>query len=766
MSTFLKLKVGLLMILSLTDLTSAQAAETAQPDLTIARLFTGKEFTPQAPGKVVWCPRSTTSYLTLMAIPDRPTTTPTTSTAPADEPPVMAIARVDLASGATTVLVNVTELTPAGATKPLTIEAVQVSDDESKLLLYTNSQRVWRQKTRGDYWVFDLTRRTLVRLGGEAKPATLQFAKFSPTGAQVAFVRENNLYVQHLDDLRIHSLTTDGSPTCINGTADWVNEEELGIRDGFRWSPDGQALAFWQFDTSGVAQFHLIDNTADRYPHITTFAYPKVGQVNSATRIGVVALGGGSVTWMAVPGDARDHYLPSMQWTPTGNRLLIQQLNRRQNANLFMIADAQSGVTTTVFSDQDAAWVDSEGPVTWVDGGKSFLWLSERDGWRHAYLVSTDGSSCTLITPGNFDVLDIEAVDAKQRMLYFSASPDAATQRYLFRVPLSGGPAERLSPTNRPGWHTYEIAPDAQWAVHSYSTFTTPPVVSLIRLPDHATVRVLADNAKMVATLAALRQPTTGFLKLDVGNGLVFDAWFIHPPQLNRQRKHPMLVHVYGEPAGQTVKDAWGGARGLWHWMLAQAGYLVVSVDCRGTKVPRGREFRKSVFHQIGIMPPADMAAATQAFLQRWDFADPERVGVWGWSGGGSNSLNMLFRYPELFSTAIAIAPNADQLLYDTIYQERYMGLPSDNAENYRLGSPLTHAKNFRGNLLLIHGTGDDNCHYQGTEKLMNELIRLDKDFSVMPYPMRSHAIAEGDNTVPHLYGLMTKYLATHLPVQ
>ena len=291
-------------------------------------------------------------------------------------------------------------------------------------------------------------------------------------------------------------------------------------------------------------------------------------------------------------------------------------------------------------------------------------------------------------------------------------------------------------------------------------------MTSLVQLPDHTPVRVLADNAKMVASLAALRQPTTGFVKLDIGDGLVLDAYYLHPPKLDRQRKHPMLVYVYGEPAGTTVRDAWGGSGGLWHMMLAQMGYIVVSIDCRGTKVPRGRAFRKSVFHQIGIIPPADISAATRGLLKRWDFADPERVGAWGWSGGGSNALHLIFRYPDLFRTAIAVAPNADQLLYDTIYQERYMGLPSNNAENYRLGSPLTHAKNLRGNLMLIHGTGDDNCHYQGTEKLMNELIRRDKDFSVMPYPMRTHAVAEGDNTVPHLYGVMTKYFATHLPVR
>jgi dipeptidyl-peptidase-4 len=743
-----------LAVLALTAASCAPPDPVAPADLSVARLFSSKEFDSQDPGMVVWCPRTPSSYLTRVE-PAEPR--------PGNPPAGATIARVDVLQGTTTTLVTAAELTPPGEARPLTIDAFQVAGDESRLLLGTNGQRVWRRKTRGDYWVFDLARRTLVRLGGEAPPATMQFAKFSPDGTQVAFVRENNLYVQQLDGLRILPLTTDGSSTCINGTADWVNEEELDIRDGFRWSPDGQSIAFWQFDTRGVPQFHLIDNASGLYPRITSFAYPKVGQVNSATRIGVVDARGGAVRWMAVPGDPRQHYLPSLQWAPAGRRLLLQQLNRLQNTNRVMVADTDTGATTPVLTEQDDAWVDSEGPVTWLDGGRAFLWLSERDGWRQVYRVSTDGTGCTRVTPGGFDVLDIEAVDAGKGLLYYSASPEDPTQRHLFRVPLAGGAPERLSPAGQPGWHTYTASPDTQWAVHTYSTFTAPPVVTLIRFGDHAPVRVLADNAALAARLSALRRPTTGFMRVDIGEGVALDGWFIHPPDLDPRRSYPLMFYVYGEPAGQTVRNAWGGQTGLWHWMLAQAGYLVVSVDTRGTRAPRGRAWRKSVYRQIGILPPADFAAAARALLQRWPFADPRRVGVWGWSGGGSNTLHAIFRHPDLFHTAIAVAPNADQLLYDSIYQERYMGSPSDNAEGYRLGSPITHAGQLRGNLLLIHGTGDDNGHYQGTEKLINQLVRQGKHFTVMPYPARSHALSEGDNTVAHLYTLMTRYLADHL---
>ena len=331
---------------------------------------------------------------------------------------------------------------------------------------------------------------------------------------------------------------------------------------------------------------------------------------------------------------------------------------------------------------------------------------------------------------------------------------------------LAGGKPERLTPLDQPGWHTYEDSPDANWAIHKYSTFATPPVVELIRLDDHGKVRVLTDNAKLKEKLAQLDRPTSEFFRVDVGNGLLLDGWCLKPPSVNPKDKHPLLFYVYGEPYGQTVQDSWQGSRGLWHWMLAQQGFLVASIDNRGTNVPRGRAWRKSVYRKIGIVAPEEQAAATQALLKRWSFADADRVGIWGWSGGGSMSLNAIFRYPELYHTAIAVAPNADQLLYDTIYQERYMGLPADNAEGYRLGSPITYASQLKGNLLLIHGTGDDNGHYQGTEILINELISHNKQFTVMPYPARSHAINEGKNTVLHFYSLMTNYLRDCLIVK
>lgn len=720
--------------------------------LTLDRLFNPGEFKERGLGVYQWS-RRTASYFILE---------PSTTGGQGHD-----LVRHDAASGRKEVVVPAAAFAPPGTAKPLAVEDFEFSADESRLLIFTNTRRVWRRHTRGDYWVLELANPgSLRKLGGEAPPATLMFAKFSPDGTRVAYVRENNLHVQDLRTMKVTALTRDHSGDLINGTSDWVNEEELGIRDAFRWSPDGRSIAFWQFDTSGVRRFQLLNQTDDSYPRLTSFPYPKVGETNSATRVGVVSAAGGRVRWLKLPGDPRNHYIPHVEWSPDGRHLLVQQFNRLQNTNRVLLAEAGSGGVRPVLTESDQAWLENENPVCWVNGGRSFLWLSERDGWRHAYLAGTDGRQFTRITGGDYDVLAVAAVDDQQGWLYYYASPDNPTQQYLYRTRLGGGVPELLSSPKQPGWHTCDFSPDAQWAIHTYSSFTNPPVVQLVHLPSNRVVRVLADNGKLREKLALLKRPAAEFLRLDIGGNVLLDAWCLQPPGWDPAARYPLLIQVYGEPAAQTVSDRWRGVGGLWHWMLAQQGYLVASIENRGTPVPRGRAWRKAAHRQVGILAAQDQADGLRALLKLRPQADPKRVGIWGWSGGGSMSLNAIFRYPDLYQTAMAVAPNASQLLYDTIYQERYMGLPWDNAENYRLGSPITHASRLQGNLLLVHGTGDDNGHYQGTERLMNELIAHNKHFTVMPYPNRTHSISEGPNTVRHLYGLLTRYLHEHLPVR
>ncbi|MGC2266370.1 MAG: S9 family peptidase [Candidatus Acidiferrales bacterium] len=696
------------------------------------------------------------------------------------------IVRYETATGKREVLVSASQHIPPNEKSPLGFENFFLSKDKSKVLLYTNTAQVWRRNTRGDYWVLDLRTKSLRKLGGDAPPSSLMFAKFSPDGSQVAYVRANNIYVENVATGTMTEITRDGSATIVNGTSDWVYEEELDVRDGFRWSPDGSRIAYWQFDTSNVGIFKLIYNLGAPkdivtgfpypgvgvYPSVLNIPYPLPGTMNSSVRVGVVSAQGGETKWMAVPGDPRDNYIARMEWAESPNELAIEHLNRLQNTNDVLLADASTGTVQQIFRDQDPAWVDINDEIKWIHNGKEFLWLSERDGWRHAYAVSRDGKNIQLLTPGAYDVTSLDGVDEKNGKLYFIASPENATQRYLYRVPLDASAAkataattpERVSPADAPGTHVYDISPDGRWAFHIYSRADVTPVTDLVELPMHKSTRVLEDNHALRTNAAPLLTSPTEFFKVDIGDGVSLDAWMLKPPHFDPAKKYPLLVYVYGEPAAQTVEDVWGDWNFDFHRIVADAGYIIVSFDNRGTPAPKGRAWRKIIYGAIHPVIVKDQSAALKVFLQSHPYADPARVALWGWSGGGSSTLNLMFRSPDFYKVGMAVAPVPDLRLYDTIYQERYMGLPMQNVEGYRSSSAINFAEGLKGHLLLVHGSGDDNVHYAGSELLLNRLIELDKPVDFMEYPNRTHAINEGPGTTLHLYSLLLRYLEEHIP--
>jgi len=660
--------------------------------------------------------------------------------------------RVDALSGKTQLLVRGRDLVPPGAQQPITIEEYSFSTDGAKLLIFTNSARVWRQNTKGTYYVWDFAAKRLTPVSEQ--PGYQMFAKFSPYGRMVGFVRANNIYVTDLATGAETALTADGSDNVINGTSDWVYEEELDLRDAFRWSPDGRRIAFWRLDQTAIPRFYLID--ADSlYPQLLPVRYPKSGMPNSEVKIGVVDLGTRQTTWVDLGGD-KDIYVAAMDFAGSPNEIWLTRLNRHQSRLDLLLADTQRGASRVIMTDADSAWVDANQP-RWIDGGKQFLFVSERDGYDQVYLFNRDGSLVRRVTPGGWDVLHVYGVDEKKKVLYCSGAIDGPLGRPLVRIGLDSKGVTRISP--EPGTHGVEFDPTFQLYVDTYSRAGVPPVQTL-RRADGTLVRTLADNAALAARVAGLALARPEFITIKTADGVELNAWIIKPKGFDPSHRYPLLMNVYGGPGSQTVTDSWGGANYLWHQMLAHDGYLVASVDNRGTGA-RGARFMKMTYLHLGRYESADQIASARWFAAQ-PYVDPDRVGIWGWSYGGYMSSLSMFRGAGVFKAALAVAPVTDWRFYDTIYTERYMRTPEENAAGYAEGAPLAYADSLKGHFLLVHGTGDDNVHFQNSIRLVERLEAANKQFDMRIYPNKTHSIA-GGNTRENLYGLFTAWLEKNL---
>lgn len=659
-------------------------------------------------------------------------------------------------------------LVPKGQSAALKISDFSISPDKEHILLYTNSKRVWREETRGDYWVYQKKTNQLTQLGKTFPPSQLMFAKFNPQGTKVAFVNKSNhnIYIEDLATGTIKQITKDGTDRIINGTFDWVYEEEFGCKDGFRWSPDGNAIAYWKLDASTIRNFLMINNTDSIYSYTIPIEYPKVGQSPSACSIWTYQLTTDATTSVQVPGDAIQHYIPRMEWSLDSKQIILQQLNRKQNESKIYLVDVATNTPKNIYTETSDSWIDIKSRWNnndpsgwdWIQNGKAFIWVSEKDGWRKIYQIDLMGNE-KLITKADYDIINLKLMDTKGETIYFSASPTNATQNYLYSVSTKGGTPKRLTPAGYAGTCEYDIAKNGKIAIFDFNNHKEYKRNAVIELPNHKT---LVDFSESL--IKKSENGIAEFFKITTIDHIELDGWMVKPVDFDPNKKYPVVFMVYGEPASQTVLDNFGaGMNHLYQGSMAKDGYIYISLENRGTPAPKGSQWRKSIYRKIGQLNIRDQAMGAKEIL-KWPYVDSSRVAVWGWSGGGSSTLNLLGQYPDIYKTGIAIAAVADQLLYDNVYQERYMGLPQENLADFQNGSPLKYAKNIKGNLLYIHGTGDDNVHYQNAEVLINELVKNNVQFQLMSYPNRSHSINEGAGTSLHLKTLFTNYLKQHCP--
>lgn len=577
----------------------------------------------------------------------------------------------------------------------------------------------------------------------------------SPDGSRVLEFRERHLFVRDRasgESIRL----TEASP-----------DRDIDHHNPL-WSPDGTRVLFVESDATDVRQRAVLVPDDPSYPGVRQDRFARVGETIERLRVGVVDSDGQNLRWLPLEAPAEGFYLGQVEWAGNSQEVLVEKLSRSRDQREFLLATVEGGVKR-IYHESDDAWVESSqgknSGLSWIRGGQEMVVVSERDGWRHAFLWSREGKELALLTPGEYDIIDRAVIDETGGWYYFYASPDNGTQKYLYRVPLDGsGRLERITPTDQPGTHSYRFSPDAKWAFHTYSTIDSPPIVELVELPGHRVVRTLEANGALREKMKGVISHPTEFIQLEIGGGVSMDAWMIKPKGFDPSKKYPVFIYVYGEPHAQTVLDEWGAAQFDFHRVIADLGYLVVSIDNRGTPAPKGAAWRRSVFGSLGPLSTEEQEAGLQELGRKYPYVDLSRVGIWGWSGGGSNTLNAMFRKPDSYHVGIAVVPKPQPHLYNAWFQEIFMRTREVNPDGYERAAAINYADGLKGKLLIITGSGETNTHIQIIEGLVDRLIELGKPFDYMVYPNRDHGLSEGKGSVVHVRRLIIRYLLDHLP--
>ncbi len=634
------------------------------------------------------------------------------------------------------------------------IDDYTFSKDESKILIKTETEAIYRRSTRANFYVWDKSNNTLTTVESEGKQ---RYATFSDDANKVAFVRGNNMYYKNIASGKTTQITNDGKFNhIINGGTDWVYEEEFAIAKGFEWSPDGNKIAFMRFDESAVKEFTMTLYNNDLYPEYETFKYPKVGEENATVAIHIYDLKSGK-TVKAETGEEADIYFPRIKWTLDANKLCIFKMNRHQNELELLLTNASTGATSVMLREINKYYIDITDDMTFLDDGKNFIWTSEKDGYNHIYMYGLNGKLKKQLTKGNFDVTSMYGVDKKRKKIYYQAAKDSPMERHIYAVNFKGKKDKKITPakgTNRTQWSS-----NFDYYVNTHSDLNTPATYTVFENLGKK-VRVIEDNAGMQKTQMAYNWNNFEFFNFKTSENVDLNGWMIKPADFDPNKKYPVFMYVYGGPGSQTVNDSWGGLNNWWFQMLAQNGYVVVSVDNRGTGA-RGQEFKKMTYLQLGKYETMDQIEAAK-WLGKQSYVDAERIGIFGWSYGGYMSSLCLFKGADVFKSAIAVAPVTNWKWYDTIYTERYMRTEKENESGYKDNSPVNFTDLMKGKYLLVHGVADDNVHFQNTAEMVNALVRSNKQFDTYFYPNRNHGIY-GGTTRLHLYNKMTQFIYDNL---
>ena len=653
------------------------------------------------------------------------------------------------------VLVSASDLQVDGRDKPISIQGYQFSSDEKKILIKSDVEQIWRRSTRENYFVYDLETGETQKLTRSDQKQ--QYAQLSPSGNKAAFVQDNNLYLVDLETGKEKAVTTDGKFNhIINGATDWVYEEEFGIAKAWYWSPDGDKIAFYRFDESHVKEFFMTD-WGELYPGLTRFKYPKAGEKNSTVKIGVYDLKSEETTWMDV-GSENDQYIPRINWTKDPEVLAIRRMNRLQNKQDLMLADANTGDTEIIKTETSDAWIDVNDDLKFLENGDRFIYVSEESGYNHIYLYDMAGEQIRQITKGDWEVTNYLGYDENADKIYYVSTEESPLQRHLYSINVDGSGKKKLS--DGQSWNSVNMSRDYKYYIKTTSSPGNPPTY-ILHKGDGTQVRMLEENEKLEQKMAEYAMPSKEFIEVPLEQATL-NGYIMKPSDFNPEKKYPTLFYVYGGPGSQTVTKSFSsGQRPMWHKYLAEQGYIVVSVDNRGTGA-RGRNFEKQIYKKLGQYEVIDQIDAAKYLTETYDFIDEDRLGIWGWSYGGYMSSLVLAQANDFFDTAIAVAPVTNWRFYDTIYTERFMQTPQMNPEGYQKGSPITYADQIEGSYLLVHGTGDDNVHFQNSVELVNKLVAEGVQFESMYYPNRSHGIY-GGNTRSHLYKMMTNFILENL---